>query len=103
MIVYGLFDAVFQLVFGVLIQVVGHLPIFITGAIINYIVIGGLFNWVPQTEERYIFFIIAAAWGIADAAWQSQKLCKFTSMFTIKVNSFHTVPLAKCMIINVLS
>ena len=48
MITYGLFDAVFSLLFGALVRVIGRVPIFIIGARVNIIAIGVLFNWVPH-------------------------------------------------------
>jgi len=72
LIVYGVVDAVCSASFGNLIQYVGRIPIFIGGAIINIICVIILFVWIPNPEQNYLFFIIAALWGAADAVWQTQ-------------------------------
>ena len=72
MITYGVCDAVFSMGFGYIIKIVGRIPIFIFGAFLNTVVIGVLFNWMPNPNENYVFFILAALWGIADAVWQTQ-------------------------------
>jgi len=77
MITFGLFDAIFSLLFGALARIIGRVPIFIIGASLNFIVIGVLFNWVPHPEDSYLYFILAEFWGIADAVWQSQRVCEF--------------------------
>lgn len=77
LIVYGVVDAVCSASFGNLIQYVGRVPIFIGGAIINIICVIILFVWIPNPEQNYLFFIIAALWGAADAVWQTQINGKF--------------------------
>ena len=44
----------------------------VTGAFINLAVILVLRLWTPNADEAYVFFIIAALWGISDAIWQTQ-------------------------------
>ena len=51
---------------------VGRISIFITGAVINLGVIIAFFAWIPNAEEAWVFYILAALWGIADAVWQTQ-------------------------------
>jgi len=72
MITYGVCDAVFSIAFGGIIKAVGRVPIFIFGACLNIIVIAVLFNWMPNPNQSYIFFIMAGLWGVADAVWQTQ-------------------------------
>ena len=30
------------------------------------------FQWQPNPQQAYVFFILAGLWGIADAVWQTQ-------------------------------
>ena len=48
------------------------MPIFLFGALVNVVVIVIFFTWAPNPEESYIFYILAALWGVADAVWQTQ-------------------------------
>jgi hypothetical protein len=51
---------------------VGRIPIFLFGAILNIVVIVVLFDWMPNPNEAYVFFILAGLWGVSDAVWQTQ-------------------------------
>ena len=65
MITYGVCDAIFSMAFGSIIKFTGRIPIFILGAVLNVIVIAVLFNWMPNPDQSYVFFILAGIWGIA--------------------------------------
>ena len=69
---YAVFDALFSFGLSMLLKLVGRMTIFVCGAIINLSVIILLFSWTPRASEAYIFFIVAALWGISDAVWQTQ-------------------------------
>ncbi len=69
---YGACDAICSFSFGFLIKHVGRAPIFIGGTVFNAIVIVVLFAWSPNPDEAYLFYLLAAMWGIADAVWQTQ-------------------------------
>jgi hypothetical protein len=45
LITYGVCDAIFSMGFGVIIKLLGRIPIFVIGAALNIVVIGVLFNW----------------------------------------------------------
>ena len=60
------------LALGVLVKHLGRLPVFILGAAINAGVIADLFTWVPNPDQSWAFFLLAALWGMADAVWQTQ-------------------------------
>jgi len=72
MITYGVFDAICSISFGIIIKYTGRMPIFLGGALINIGVIIAFFHWTPDPRQAYAFFIMAAAWGVADAVWQTQ-------------------------------
>ena len=71
-VTYGICDSASSYALGFLIKKIGRVPIFVTGALINLAVILFLRLWTPNPDEAYVFFIIAAFWGISDAIWQTQ-------------------------------
>jgi len=72
LIVFGIFDAAFSFLSGYVIKLVGRIPIFIFGAIMNYVVIIIMLTWTPKVDEVYVVYILAALWGLGDAVWQTQ-------------------------------
>ncbi len=68
----GICDAIFSYVFGGLVKYIGRLGCFIIAAALNYGSMFLMYFWEPNDDQVYILYIIAGAWGIADAAWQSQ-------------------------------
>ena len=72
LIVFGIFDAFFSFLSGYIIKLVGRIPIFIFGAIMNYVVIIIMLTWTPRVDEVYVVYILAALWGLGDAVWQTQ-------------------------------
>ena len=72
LICYGIFDALCSVSFGAIIKFTGRVPIFLLGAMINLVVVIILFEWTPHPSQAYVFFILAAMWGIGDAVWQTQ-------------------------------
>ena len=72
MICYGVCDALCSVSFSPLVKVVGRVPVFIMGAVVNFGVIISLIFWRPHPDDTPIFFILAALWGVSDAVWQTQ-------------------------------
>ena len=72
LITYGVFDAICSVSFGAVIKFTGRVPIFLLGAIINIVVVVIFFEWSPLPSQEYLFYILAAMWGISDAVWQTQ-------------------------------
>ena len=72
LILFGVCDALASIGFGFIIKKVGRLPIFVLGAAVNAGVIADLFTWVPNPDQSWAFFLLAALWGMADAVWQTQ-------------------------------
>ncbi|XP_059470338.1 UNC93-like protein [Neocloeon triangulifer] len=81
MICFGVCDAVFSLVFGELIKIVGRIPIFTLGAAINIAMICTMFFWKPMPDEPAVFFVIAGFWGVSDAVWQTQMNALYGNLF----------------------
>lgn len=72
MICFGACDAVFSYLFGEMIKLVGRVPIFTLGAVINIAMISTMFFWKPAPDEPAVFYVISGLWGVADAVWQTQ-------------------------------
>ncbi|XP_068230620.1 UNC93-like protein [Palaemon carinicauda] len=72
MICYGVCDAICSISFSPLVKIIGRIPIFTMGAIINLSIIIALRYWVPHPDDIVVFFIVAALWGVSDAVWQTQ-------------------------------
>jgi predicted MFS family arabinose efflux permease len=72
MICYGVADAISSISFGPVIKYLGRLPVFILGAVINLAVIITLFQWLPNSDEMWVLYVLAALWGIADGIWQCE-------------------------------
>lgn len=89
MITFGLADAVFSMIFGVVIKAVGRIPIFLFGATVNAAVIVVLYTWTPAPEQPYVFFLISGLWGLGDAVWQTQVNGELRSKLIICINSSH--------------
>ncbi|KAK8737945.1 hypothetical protein OTU49_004314 [Cherax quadricarinatus] len=72
MICYGVCDAVCSASFSPLVRIVGRVPIFTMGFIINLSIIITLIYWMPTPDDLPVFFIISGLWGVSDAVWQTQ-------------------------------
>jgi len=72
MICFGLTDACGSYVFGLLNKSIGRIACFTIGALLNLSVILLMLFWKVNLEQDYIFYLIPAVWGLADAAWQTQ-------------------------------
>ena len=86
LITYGVFDAMCSVSFGAVIKYTGRVPIFLLGASINLIVVIIFFEWSPHSDQAYVFFILAAMWGISDAVWQTQINGKIVIFIIISKN-----------------
>ncbi|KAL3858703.1 hypothetical protein ACJMK2_008964 [Sinanodonta woodiana] len=82
MICCGVADAACSFIFGRLVQYVGHIPFFI----LAFIVHGGcqitMLQWQPDPDAVYIFYILAALWGLGDAVIQTQINALYGFLFT---------------------
>ena len=75
LICYGVCDAISSVSFGFVIKVVGRVPIFILGALINLSCVIVMFYWTPTHDPWSglpVVFVLAALWGVGDAIWQTQ-------------------------------
>ncbi|XP_050733429.1 UNC93-like protein [Eriocheir sinensis] len=72
MICYGVCDAICSITFSPLVKMVGRVPIFTMGALINLGIIITLRYWMPHPDDVALFFVMAGLWGVSDAVWQTQ-------------------------------
>ncbi|XP_045611697.2 UNC93-like protein isoform X1 [Procambarus clarkii] len=72
MICYGVCDAICSITFSPLVKMVGRVPIFTMGAIINLGIVIALRSWMPHPDDVVLFFVMAGLWGVSDAVWQTQ-------------------------------
>ncbi|XP_033118766.1 protein unc-93 homolog A-like [Anneissia japonica] len=72
MICYGVTDSVSSLLSGRVAKYTGRIPIFVSGAIAQAVIIIVFFTWVPEHEDLAFLFVVAAVWGFGDAIWQTQ-------------------------------
>jgi hypothetical protein len=75
MICFGVVNAVFSYLFGIIVKFIGRIPCFITAAALNYSLILVMIFWKANPEQAYVLYIIPGLWGLADAAWQTQVNC----------------------------
>ncbi|KAG7155753.1 UNC93-like protein [Homarus americanus] len=72
MICYGVCDAICSVTFSPLVRIVGRVPIFTMGFLINLSIIITLIYWMPKPDDIVVFFILSGLWGVSDAVWQTQ-------------------------------
>ncbi|XP_071173784.1 protein unc-93 homolog A-like isoform X1 [Mytilus edulis] len=72
MICFGAVNAVCSFVFGRLVRVTGHTPLFVLAFITHGTTQIVLLFWKPHSDHYVWFYIFAALWAIGDAVMQSQ-------------------------------
>jgi len=72
MICFGVCDAICSLAFSPLVKVVGRVPVFALAALVNAACIVVMATWAPRPDGLFVFFLVAALWGVSDAVWQTQ-------------------------------
>lgn len=72
MICYGVCDAICSITFSPLVKMLGRVPIFTMGALINLGIVITLRYWMPHPDDVVLFFVMAGLWGVSDAVWQTQ-------------------------------
>jgi hypothetical protein len=44
-----------------------------------------LFLWKPNLDQKFVLFVIAGLWGVADAIWQTQINGKVKNIIIVKL------------------
>ena len=76
MVCNGICQALSSYIFGRLVKYTGRIVVFVIAALVNYAMIILMFLWEPVESQMSLLFVIAGLWGIADAIWQTQVICK---------------------------
>ena len=76
MVCNGICQALSSYIFGRLVKYTGRIFVFVIAALINYAMIILMFLWEPKQSQMWVLFFTAGLWGIADAIWQTQVICK---------------------------
>jgi MFS family permease len=72
MICYGVADAICSILFGRLVQYIGHIPFFILAFVTHGALQLAFLFWEPRKDEVVVFYVCAALWGMGDAVIQTQ-------------------------------
>src|SRR5207237_713323 len=72
MIAYGSSAALSSFFLGEIIQFTGRIFLFVLVSMINIAAVLILLLWSPNSRESYVFFIVAALWGITEGFWSPQ-------------------------------
>ena len=72
LLVFGAAGVIAAFFFGTIIKLTGRIPIYMLGASINYGVIVVLWLVDSYQDSKWLFYLLAALWGIADAHWRAQ-------------------------------
>lgn len=76
MIALGVSDVLASFIFGRREKITGRIFLFTLGAAIFLGLMTYLYYWDPEHNQLWQLFVIAAAWGVGDALWQTQCSCK---------------------------
>ncbi|XP_076024087.1 protein unc-93 homolog A [Genypterus blacodes] len=72
MMCFGATNSICSFLFGRLAKYTGRAPLVFLAALTNFACIIALLYWRPHPDEKIIFFVFPALWGLADAIWQTQ-------------------------------
>lgn len=71
LLTFGLSAAIFSPIFGSAMQFTGRMPIVLLGAVAHFSIFFYSIFWEPHSDDKIKYFIIAAIFGMGDAAWQT--------------------------------
>ena len=72
MITFGIADALFSYIMGILEEWVGRILQFTIAMALNVAMLLTMIFWDSlENEHQAVFYIIPAVWGISDAVWQT--------------------------------
>lgn len=81
-ICYGVVDATCSLLFGRLVQYVGHIPFFVLAFFVHGALQIILLLWTPDPDYKVYYYLVAAFWGMGDAVIQTQINALYGALFT---------------------
>lgn len=72
MICYGVANGIAAIIIGSIVKLTGRSPVIVFATILHVGIIIALLIWRPDGENKYIYFLMSALWGVADAIWLVQ-------------------------------
>ncbi|OWR43354.1 putative UNC93A protein [Danaus plexippus plexippus] len=72
MMTYGLVDAIGSVTVGQLAKKVGRLPLMIAAFVTHCFILVFLLSWSPQSNQKFVVYILACLWGLCDSVWMVQ-------------------------------
>lgn len=58
------------------------------GGIMHIALMIGFLIWIPD-KQPLLFFVLAAAWGVCDAVWQTQCNSEYCSLLILNIKNIH--------------
>ncbi|XP_069104448.1 protein unc-93 homolog A-like [Argopecten irradians] len=72
MIVMGVANVVSSILVALVAKLVPREVVFGFGGVIHMAIMIGFLIWIPDSNNKFIYFLLAASWGFCDAVWQTQ-------------------------------
>lgn len=73
LVCYGAACAFGSFLFGILVKLIGRIPIFLFGSALSFALLLTLaFFWHPDPNHPEIFFIVSGLWGLTYSVWFAQ-------------------------------
>ncbi|CAG9561738.1 unnamed protein product [Danaus chrysippus] len=96
MMTYGLVDAIGSVMVGHLAKKVGRIPLMLAAFVIQCFVLVFLLCWSPQSDQKFVVYILACLWGLCDAIWMVQsseyfRFIKFLALIIVLLEMKLTV------------
>ncbi|XP_017771315.1 PREDICTED: UNC93-like protein [Nicrophorus vespilloides] len=72
MICFGICNAISALFTGSIVKITGRSPVIAFALALHVALIVVLLVWQPEERNKYMYFLVAGLWGVADAVWLVQ-------------------------------
>lgn len=77
LVCYGITSSLGSLIFGILVKLLGRLPIILFGSALSVALFATmLFFWHPDPSDHMSLFAVSGVYGFANAIWQTQLNCR---------------------------
>ncbi|GLV32405.1 uncharacterized protein CBL_00886 [Carabus blaptoides fortunei] len=72
MICFGVTNGIAAIIIGSVVKLTGRCPVVIFAMLLHVVIIITLLVWRPDNTDKYMYFLMAGLWGVADAVWLVQ-------------------------------